>query len=79
MLSVSCDDSPLSQRQISLNLLFSRIDFAETLQRGSFDQNSQTDQVSFSKFALLPVLWATSGLGLFFKYLVTQVTNQSLG
>ena len=49
-----------------------RIDFAETLQRGSLDQNNQTYQHSFSEFVLLPVLWATSGLGLFPKYLRTQ-------
>ena len=70
MLSVSCDDSPLSQRQISLNLLFSRIDFAETLQRGSFDQNSQMNQVSF--FQIRP----TSGfLGNFRFRLVCQISR----
>ena len=43
------------------NCVLLRIDFAETLQRGSLDQNNQTYQNSFSNFVLLPVLWATSG------------------
>ena len=72
--------APLSQRQNSLNEYFSRIDFAKTLQSGSLDQNNQTYPLIFSELVLLPVLWATSGLGLFLKYLVTQVTNhQSVG
>ena len=62
---------PISQRQNFLNEYFSKIDLAETLQRGSFNQKNKTYQHTFSKFVLLPVLWATSGLGLFFKYLVT--------
>ena len=40
--------------------------------------NEYFSRIDFSEFVLLPVLWATSGLGLFFKYLVTQLTNQSL-
>ena len=33
----------------------------------------------FSEFVLLPVLWATSGLDLFFKYIVTQLGWGHLG
>ena len=47
--------APLSQRQNSLNEYFLRIDFAETLQSGSLDENNQTYQLSFSEFVLLPV------------------------
>ena len=41
--------APLSQRHNSLNEYFLRIDFAETLQSGSLDQNNQLHALIFSK------------------------------
>ena len=37
------------------------------------------EKIVFSEFVILPVLWATSGLDLFFKYLVTQLGWGHLG
>ena len=49
------ETTPLSQRQNSVNEYFSKIDFADTLQRGCLDQNNQTYLLLFSKFDILPV------------------------
>ena len=54
--------SALSQRHNSLNEYFSRIDFAEILQRGSLDQNNQTHALIFSKNS------STSGFMAHFRF-----------
>ena len=70
--------SPISAAKFPKSALFTnrfRWNFAERFLGSKLSDY----QHNLSYFVLLPVLWATSGSGLFFKYLVTQLINQSLG
>ena len=65
-------NTPLSHRQNSLNENFSKVDFAETLQRGCLDRNNQTNLLIFRNstyfrfYGLFPIqacIWNISWFG----------------